>query len=109
MAASRQTSIVDACRKSPGSDEKDWAHGAERPNAFVVSDVLLYREGLSFHLQKSALIDFVGAGAPTEETLKLIERLSPDAIIVDLGMCDSIAFAEQVRDRVCRSKTIAFA
>jgi len=74
-----------------------------------VSDVLLYREGLSFHLQKNKRLDFIGAGPPTESTLLELESSSPDAVIIDLGMRDGIAFAEQIRDRVRRAKTVAFA
>jgi two-component system, NarL family, nitrate/nitrite response regulator NarL len=74
-----------------------------------VSDVLLYREGLSSHLQKNGQLHFVGAGPPTEGTLRRLERLLPDAIILDLAMNNSIAFAEQIRDRVRCAKAVAFA
>jgi DNA-binding NarL/FixJ family response regulator len=75
----------------------------------VVSDVLLYREGLSSYLQKNGRLHFIGSGPPTEGTLRLLERLLPDAIILDLAMNDSIAFAEHVRDRIRCAKTVAFA
>jgi len=71
--------------------------------------VLLYREGLSSHLQKHGRIDFVGAGPPSEATLLKLERLLPDAVVIDLAMRDSVAFAEQIRDRVTCAKTVAFA
>jgi DNA-binding NarL/FixJ family response regulator len=90
-------------------DEEDRARSRRRPKAYVVTDVLLYREGLSSHLQKNNRLEFVGAGPPTEATLVTLERLLPDAVIIDLAMRDSIGFAEQVRDRVARAKTVAFA
>ena len=96
-------------RAAPDNGDEDRARSLRRPKAYVVSDVLLYREGLSSHLQKNKRLDFIGAGPPTEATLLALESLSPDAVIVDLAMRDSIAFAEQIRNRVRRAKTVAFA
>lgn len=87
----------------------DRRTGRQRPKAYVVSDVLLYREGLSAHLHKDGRLEFIGSGTPSAETLQLLERLSPDAVIIDLAMRDSLAFAEQIRDRIRRARTIAFA
>lgn len=87
----------------------DRAQNPERPRAYVVSDVLLYRDGLSSHLRKTNRLTFLGAGPPTEATLLTLIELSPDAVIIDLAMRESIAFAEQIRDRVRRAKTVAFA
>ncbi len=90
-------------------DPNDRASGLRQPKVYVVSDVLLYREGLASHLRANDRLAFMGAGPPTEETLRLLERSSPDAAIIDLAMRDSIAFAEQIRDRVRGAKTVAFA
>jgi DNA-binding NarL/FixJ family response regulator len=109
MSASKPNSISAPDRTSYGDDEDPRAHGSTRPRTYVVSDVLLYREGLSSHLRKHSQLDFIGAGPPTESTLLSLEHLLPDAVIVDLAMRDSIVFAEQIRDRVRRAKTVAFA
>jgi two-component system nitrate/nitrite response regulator NarL len=108
MSVSTPTSVIEPNRTESDSDG-DRNPGPQRPKAYIVSDVLLYREGLSFHLQDNKRLDFIGAGPPTEATLLELERSSPDAVIVDLGMRDGIAFAEQVRDRVSHAKTVAFA
>src|SRR5574338_24277 len=92
-----------------GKERMDQPNSRRRPQAYVVSDVLLYREGLSSHLYKDGRLEFVGSGTPSAETLQLLERLSPDAVIIDLAMRDSLAFAEQIRDRIRHAKTIAFA
>ena len=92
---------------TPGDDGEDQPAG-RRPRAYLVSDVLLYREGLSLLFQGKGQLELIGAGPPTEQTLRLLERSSPDAVILDLAMRDSIAFAEQIRDRIPRAKTVAF-
>jgi two-component system nitrate/nitrite response regulator NarL len=74
-----------------------------------VSDVLLFRESLSVHLRKDGRLEFVGAGLPTEDTLVALEKLAPDAVILDLAMRDSIEFAQQIRDRARHARTVAFA
>lgn len=101
---------MSASRSSaPGDQAKSRPSTARGPTAYVVSDVLLYREGLSSYLQKNGRLHFIGAGPPTEGTLHLLERLLPDAIILDLAMNGSIAFAEQIRDRIRCAKAVAFA
>jgi DNA-binding NarL/FixJ family response regulator len=109
MSPLRPEPISAPATTFPGDDGEDQASGRRRPKAYIVSDVLLYREGLSSHLHNSDRLDIVGAGPPTEETLRLLERFQPDAVILDLAMRNSIAFAEQIRDRVHRAKTVAFA
>ena len=109
MSASRTESIDGPAEAVPGDDGEDQATGARRPKAYVVSDVLLYREGLSHQCHDNGQLDFIGSGPPTEETLQLLERIPPDAVILDLAMRDSIGFAEQIRDRVPRAKIVAFA
>jgi DNA-binding NarL/FixJ family response regulator len=109
MSSAKWGSLGALDRSAPGNEDEDRSRGSQRPRTYVVSDVLLYREGLSSHLQKSKRLDFIGAGPPTEATLSALECLSPDAVILDLAMRDSIAFAEQIRDRVQRAKTVAFA
>jgi DNA-binding NarL/FixJ family response regulator len=90
-------------------DQEPDARGRRRPRAYVVSDVLLYREGLSAHLHKNDRLAFLGAGPPGEPTLKTLERLLPDAVILDLAMRDALEFAAQIRDRIAGAKTVAFA
>lgn len=109
MSVSRPGSIIGPGSMVPGNDGESRYSDPQRLKAYIVSDVLLYREGLSSHLRKDKRLDFVGAGPPTEATLLALETLSPDAVIVDLAMRDGITFAEQIRDRVRRAKTVAFA
>jgi DNA-binding NarL/FixJ family response regulator len=92
-----------------GGDGDSKPHDRRRPRAYVVTDVLLYREGLSAHLQKTKQLEFVGAGPPTETTLITLERLLPEAVILDLAMHEGMGFAKQVRDRIAQTKIVAFA
>lgn len=109
MPVSRKQSTNGLDRPGPGDNDGHRLRDLRRPRTYVVTDVLLYREGLSAHLQKNGRLEFVGAGPPTETTLAVLERLSPDAVIIDLAMRDSLGFAQQIRDRVSRAKTVAFA
>src|SRR5258708_25450108 len=81
-------------------NDEPRAQSRRPPKIYVVTDVLLYREGLSSHLQKDDRIDFVGAGPPSEATLVKLKQLSPDAVVIDLAMRDSIGFVQHIRDRV---------
>lgn len=39
----------------------------------------------------------------------MLERLRPEALILDLAMREGLGFAEQVRDRIAQTKIVAFA
>lgn len=90
-------------------DDEARTQRQRRPKTYVVTDVLLYREGLSSHLQKDDRVDFVGAGPPGEATLLKLAQLCPDAVVVDLAMRDSISFVQQIRDRLAGASVVAFA
>lgn len=92
-----------------GGDGNSQARNRRRPKVYVVTDVLLYRESLSAHLRKNNALEFIGAGSPTEATLTMLERLRPEALILDLAMREGLGFAEQVRDRIAQTKIVAFA
>lgn len=92
-----------------GGDGNSQARNRRRPRVYVVTDVLLYREGLSAHLRKNNALEFIGAGSPTEATLIMLERLRPEALILDLAMREGLGFAKQVRDRIAQTKIVAFA
>jgi two-component system nitrate/nitrite response regulator NarL len=109
MSRSTRSLTIAPPQAIPDQDKDYRPRDRGRPKVYVVSDVLLYREGLSSRLQKNDRLEFIGAGPPTEATLIKLGRSSPDAAIVDLAMRDSIGFAQQIHDRVTCARIVAFA
>jgi DNA-binding NarL/FixJ family response regulator len=56
----------------------------------VVSEVRLYRDGLSQALHGEDAFSVVGTAATLEEAVLLAERSSPDVALVDLAMADGL-------------------
>src|SRR5688572_1850843 len=81
--------------RSPGFD---WRRPglAGAPTVTIVSDVLLYREGLAASLVRDGrlrIIDLVsGANA-----LAAISRFRPDAVLLDGAMADCLEHARRIR------------
>jgi DNA-binding NarL/FixJ family response regulator len=68
----------------------------DKPGVTIVSDVLLYREGLSASLLRDgrlAIVDLVGS----HDALPSISRQRPEAILVDGAMHDCLRLARMIR------------
>lgn len=76
---------------------------------FVLSDVLLYREGLSRQLEKDRRVHLIGAGPPTPELVSTLEFARTDVIIMDLSMHDSLGIVRSLRERRPEVRVVAFA
>jgi DNA-binding NarL/FixJ family response regulator len=76
---------------------------------FVLSDVLLYREGLSRQLEKDRRVELTGAGPPTPELVSTLEFAHPDVIVMDLSMHDSLGIVRRIRERRPEVRIVAFA
>jgi DNA-binding NarL/FixJ family response regulator len=72
---------------------------AKRPKVLIVSDVLLYREGLCASLSTARHLDVVGS-VTGAETLGRADVLRPDVIVLDASLSNSLALARDLR-RVC--------
>jgi DNA-binding NarL/FixJ family response regulator len=55
----------------------------------VVDDHILFREGLRFILEREADLAFVGEAGTIEEAAALIERSSPDLVLLDLRLAQA--------------------
>jgi len=68
----------------------------EKPSVTIVSDVLLYREGLAASLQRDgrlAVADLVSS----HDALPAISSRRPDAMLLDGGMKDCLRLARMIR------------
>jgi DNA-binding NarL/FixJ family response regulator len=80
-----------------------------KPNVFILSDLQLYREGLSSILVHESSLNVVGAAEPSDVTCALVEALAPDAIILDIRIPGSLEHARALRLRLPHTKMVAFA
>jgi two-component system, NarL family, nitrate/nitrite response regulator NarL len=83
--------------------------GHTKPTVFILNDVRLYREGLSWTLTRESSLNVVGAAEPSEATIACLEALVPDAIILDITIPGSLEHARALRSRLPRVKMVAFA
>ena len=65
----------------------------------LVDDHQVVRDGLQHMLEQEGDLSVIGQGADAEETLELIENLSPDVVLMDIKMpgVDGIELTRQVK------------
>ena len=78
------------------------------PQVFVVSDVLLYREGLTLGLAQDGSVDVVG-GAEAVDAPTAIAELCPDAVLLDAGLADGLALPRLLKTLVPGVQVVVFA
>jgi two-component system nitrate/nitrite response regulator NarL len=101
-----------ASRSTAGSELPDlrgsrFVH--PKPTVFIVSDVRLYREGLSWNLTHEGSLEVVGASGLSSITAESLEAQAPDAIIFDITMRDGLQLARALHARLPDAKIVAFA
>lgn len=77
------------------------------PTVTVVSDVVLYREGLAASLARDgrfAVLDLVSG----TDALPVIARSPPDVVLLDGGMKDGLDLARKIRAHVLGPRIIGF-
>jgi DNA-binding NarL/FixJ family response regulator len=79
---------------------------SEGPRVYIISDVQLYRDGLTSVLQ--AHLDVIGTGGACD-FLDQIAALRPDALLLDLGVRNSLEVPRQARRILPGLPVIAFA
>jgi len=75
----------------------------------VVSDVRLYREGLSSSLSGQAGLVVVGAAGDRSGALELVSTTRPDAVILDMATRDSLELARALAAAQPCVRIVAFA
>lgn len=79
------------------------------PTIYIVSDVRLYRDGLTWQLHGDKRLKILGSGSPDAASLLQLAALAPDVVAIDVGAAGALAFACQLRDRRVAVKPVAFA
>ncbi len=74
----------------------------------IVSDVLLYREGLMASLGGTGVIQVIDSVAG-QDALPVIVNGQPDAVLLDGAMPSCLQLARQIRTAAPRSKIVGFA
>jgi DNA-binding NarL/FixJ family response regulator len=95
--------------RSEPSEPDTSATGREKPTVFILSDVRLYREGLSWNLVREGSLDIVGASEQSDRTFACLRALKPAAIILDITIANSLQLARSLRSQLPRTKLVAFA
>jgi two-component system nitrate/nitrite response regulator NarL len=80
-----------------------------RTRIFLLSDVRLYREGLSWSLSRHSQFEVIGADDYSLQTLTHLVELRPEVVILDIGAAEALAMANALSSRLPITKIIAFA
>src|SRR5262245_57215140 len=80
-----------------------------KPTVFILSDVRLYREGLSWSLTREGSLEVVGAAALAGTALESLAAQVPDAVIFDITMRDGLELARALHARLPETKIVALA
>ena len=75
----------------------------------LVTDVRLYREGLTHMLARDARIAIIGAASSTDEAIEHARASKPDAILLDMAMHDSLDAACKLIERAPDTRIVVFA
>lgn len=78
-----------------------------RPRVVLVSDVLLYRQGLQASLARDGRVDVVAA-ASSRDVLSIIPRCSPDVVLVDGAEVECLAVARLLRSQWPKIRLVGF-
>jgi DNA-binding NarL/FixJ family response regulator len=76
---------------------------------FIVSDVRLYREGLSVLLGRSGHIAVVGAAGSSDEAVGRVAHLQPDVVLLDAGAGRNVAAAHDLLGSAPNAHVVALA
>lgn len=79
-----------------------------RPRVYLISDVLLYREGLASSSVLQTQLEMVGAGGSGDFPDR-ISALRPDALLLDLGCRGSFAIPRRAQQILPDVRIVAFA
>ena len=77
-------------------------------NVFVADDHAIVREGLVSLLGARSEIRVVGSAADGRDTVRQVEALKPDVVVMDIGMpeMNGIDAAREIRDRVPSARVV---
>ncbi|MBK5189522.1 MAG: response regulator transcription factor [Gemmatimonadaceae bacterium] len=73
----------------------------------IASDIRLYREGLALHFAQSAGFSVVTVVDDRVAAVRSARDLSPDALLIDMAMADSLATIRDLREQAPAVRVIA--
>jgi DNA-binding NarL/FixJ family response regulator len=73
----------------------------------IAGDIRMYREGLSLHLEQDEQLEVVGTAADEGSTLRVACEVTPDVLLLDMAMRDSLRIVQQLRRAVPNTAVIA--
>lgn len=79
----------------------------ERPRVVIISNVLLYREGLAASLARDGRLE-VAAALDAADALAAIGALNPDAVLLDASTEGALAMARQLRGSCPSARLVGF-
>lgn len=88
-------------------DEAESAAPPGPPAVTIVSDVLLYREGLAASLARDGRLRIVGS-ASSDEALPAIAQTRCDVVLVDGGMAECLGLARRIRANLPGVRIVGF-
>lgn len=97
---------MDRLRSGIGSREPP-ASAIHTPRVSIVSDVLLYREGLAASLLRDGRLTVAGL-LDSGEALPGIARQQPDAVLLDGAMRDCLMLARKIRAHFPNLRIVGF-
>jgi two-component system, NarL family, nitrate/nitrite response regulator NarL len=77
------------------------------PRLVIVSDVLLYRQGLEASLAKDGRVEVVGVTS-TDDALPLLSTRLPDIVLIDGGGSECLALARALRSQLPTIRLVGF-
>ena len=80
---------------------------AASPRVVIVSDVLLYREGLAASLARDGRLEVIAALGASDAP-EALEELSPDALLLDASMERGLVLARRIRSDFPELRVVGF-
>jgi DNA-binding NarL/FixJ family response regulator len=89
------------------SSEQEGTRAAPLPGVTIVSDVLLYREGLAASLSRDGRLHVLDV-VESHDALPAVSASRPDAILLDGGMDDCLSLARVLRANLPEARIVGF-
>jgi DNA-binding NarL/FixJ family response regulator len=98
---------MDQSRLGPGSPEVDAGEGSNPPRVLIVSDVVLYRDGLAASLARDGRLR-VAAVTGGVDVLRVIAQRAPDVLLLDGAMEGYLSLARKIRTAAPELRIVGF-
>ncbi|WP_129793273.1 response regulator transcription factor [Sphingosinicella sp. CPCC 101087] len=91
----------------PDASARNEVSGASKPRVVIISNVLLYREGLAASLTKDGRLE-VASALGSGSALAAIQAIGPDAVLLDASTSGALILARQVRACCPSARLVGF-